>query len=241
MVPHVERRNHEDDVLGDVRGVVTEALQVAGNQDQVQRATHRGRIRDHVALEFVENLALEPIDRIVQLEHLLSEGLVVPDEGIQAESHHLAHLRGHARNIDQGLERRLLQVMLAVVRDIDRLVAHALEIGIDLDRRHDPAQVGGQRGLAGQDLHAGLVDQDVVAIDLLLDIIDRLEPRRLPQDQRLGGLLDRLLDQASHRQNQLLQFSNLGINLSFHDLDPRWCDLREHSPLRGGRLSRTFP
>ena len=36
-VAHVPRRDHEDDVLGDVGGVVADALEVARDQDQVER------------------------------------------------------------------------------------------------------------------------------------------------------------------------------------------------------------
>ena len=37
VVPDVARRDDEDDVLGDVGGVVADAFEMAGDQDQVER------------------------------------------------------------------------------------------------------------------------------------------------------------------------------------------------------------
>src|SRR5712671_5339727 len=37
VVPHIAGRHHEDHVFGDVGGVVTYPLEVAGNQDEVER------------------------------------------------------------------------------------------------------------------------------------------------------------------------------------------------------------
>ena len=37
VMPDVACRHHEDDVLGDVRGVIADPLEMAGNQNQVER------------------------------------------------------------------------------------------------------------------------------------------------------------------------------------------------------------
>ena len=42
---------------------------------------------------------------------------------------------GHARHVDQGLERRFLKQIFGRFTDVDRLVADAFQIGIDLHHR----------------------------------------------------------------------------------------------------------
>src|SRR5207247_786203 len=56
VVADVLRQDHEDHVFGDVRGVVADPLEVAGDQNQVQRRFDRGRILQHVGEELSENL-----------------------------------------------------------------------------------------------------------------------------------------------------------------------------------------
>src|SRR5205085_3344984 len=44
VVADVARGNHEDDVLGDVGGVVADAFEVAGDENQIQRGLNRVRV-----------------------------------------------------------------------------------------------------------------------------------------------------------------------------------------------------
>src|SRR5262245_49747251 len=59
-------------------------------------------------------------------------------------------------------------VALGSFRDVDREVADALEIGVDLDRRHDRAKVGGHRLVERQQLETAAVDFDVKLVDWLV-------------------------------------------------------------------------
>ena len=52
--------------------------------------------------------------------------------------------------------------------DVDRQVADALEVGVDLDRRDDRAQVGGHRLVQRQQREAAVVDLDVQRVDRLV-------------------------------------------------------------------------
>src|ERR1051326_6947213 len=54
MVADVFRRDHENHVLGDIRRVVADALEVAGNQDQIERGFDRPRVADHEQEEIAE-------------------------------------------------------------------------------------------------------------------------------------------------------------------------------------------
>src|SRR5687768_15311768 len=58
MVADVLAEHHEDRVLGDVGGVVGDALQVAGDQDEAQGPLDRRGVRLHELHELVEGVAL---------------------------------------------------------------------------------------------------------------------------------------------------------------------------------------
>ena len=62
VMTDVPRRDHENDVLGDVRRVIADALEVAGNQDEVQGRLdgRRGRRRRPSPSPGEERPALPP-------------------------------------------------------------------------------------------------------------------------------------------------------------------------------------
>src|SRR5216684_8492827 len=52
---HVASRDHVNDILGDVRGMVGNALQVFGYQNQFKRRKDHGRVTHHIGEQFPEN------------------------------------------------------------------------------------------------------------------------------------------------------------------------------------------
>ena len=112
------------------------------------------------------------------------------------------------------------QVALAGLGDVDRQVADPLEVGVDLDRRDDGAQVGGHRLVQGQQLEAAVVDLDV-------QLVDRLVARRarastsvgVALDEAAHGHADALLGEAAHLEQPLLQRPELFLEVpddAFH-------------------------
>ena len=74
----------------------------------------------------------------------------------------------------------VLHVALRRLGDVDRQVADALEVGVDLDGRDDRAQVGGHRLVQRQQREAAVVDLDVQLVDRLVadqDALDRARGR----------------------------------------------------------------
>ena len=82
-----------------------------------------------------------------------------------------------------GLERRQRDQPDARLRDVDRLIADALEIGVDLDDRPDVPEVRGDRMLEREQLEAQVVD-------LELELVDRRVARRAPDGQLGPALLE---------------------------------------------------
>src|SRR5262249_10594425 len=148
-VADVARLHQEDHVLRDVGGVVGDALQVAADQDGGGGGLDGGGGGHHVGQQDAEGRVLEAVHLGVGGEHLPGQRGVAPHEAVQAVPGHALGDLGHAGQVDDRLEGRVGQHPDRVLRDVDRLVADALEVGVDLHGGGDEAEVGGHRLLQG--------------------------------------------------------------------------------------------
>ena len=124
---------------------------------------------------------------------------------LQALAHHVGGQRRHARNIDRQIDdRHLLHAAHAVADALGR-VAHALQIGIDLDHAENEAQIDGHGLLHRQQVERGLVDVALQAVDGDLAAADQVADGEIAHAIGLNGALDGLLGQAGHHQQVLLQ------------------------------------
>ena len=128
--------------------------------------------------------------------------------------HHVAHQPRHVRDVDVRLERRLLVQFERPLGDVHRQVADPLDVGDDLERGHDEAQIGGDRLAAGEHEEGEFVDLDLVAVDRLI-ALDHLARRGVvaPQ-QRVDRPSDLLLGAAAHGEQALAQPLQLPLELA---------------------------
>src|SRR5262245_65904203 len=124
-MPHVSRLNDEDHVLGDVCGMVSDALDVSRYEYEVDTGLDRPWIAEHVREQFSKDVILERAHPIVLGQHGLSEAHVSRDERIQRLAEHLEREVTHLGQIDQGLDRRMEEVSLRRFANIDGEISHA--------------------------------------------------------------------------------------------------------------------
>jgi hypothetical protein len=104
------------------------------------------------------------------------------------------------------------------------IFADALEVGDGLHHHHHHAQVGGGRLAARDDMGAILVDRHFQRIDVVVVGIHLVGQIHVALDERLDGVRDLLLDQATHFQHVGAHGFQLGVKLlvgvfSWHCLD----------------------
>jgi hypothetical protein len=97
--------------------------------------------------------------------------------------------------------------------DLLRFVADALQVGDGLHHGHDHAQVDRRRLAPGDDVVAGLVEFDLVPVDLAIVGDHLFDQRDVAGLQAVHGALHLLLDQAAHRQHARAQALEIGIEL----------------------------
>ncbi len=183
----------------------------------------RGIVRGvlhHEGQQLAEDLLLEGVHLGVFPAHPPGQLGVAGHEGVQALLHHPLGPIGHARQVDVGLELRLLVQLQRALGDVDGLVADALEIGDDLHGGGDEAQIAGGRLVQRQELHALLVDLDVVGVHLRVAVDDLLGQHRVALQQRGHDPADLVLDQAAHGQQGLLERVQLFVKVALHDGPP---------------------
>jgi len=82
--------------------------------------------------------------------------------------------------------------------DVDGQVADAFEVGVDLDRGDNRAQVGGHRLVQREQLEAAVVHLDVQLVDRLVAVEHAVDGRDVAADQPVHRGADALLREAAH-------------------------------------------
>src|SRR5215472_6669795 len=166
MMPYISTPHPEDNVFGDIRGVISHALQVSGYDQGIQQvAVVAGRLA-HACVHGLEDLPVHVVDQIVALEHGLRHVDIGSEEGVQGISHHADAELGHARYVNVKRRVGTCRQVHHALRDIHGLIAYALEVGIDLDAGDDETQVHCHGLLHGQEIDGKLIHVSFGGVDL---------------------------------------------------------------------------
>jgi len=71
-----------DDVFGDIGGVVADALEVFGDEDELESGEDNAGIAHHVGEQLAENLVAVVIDLVIGGEDFLRQFDVAADDGV---------------------------------------------------------------------------------------------------------------------------------------------------------------
>ena len=111
---------------------------------------------------------IDAVDIVVGFEDVPGEFSVAFDKRPQRVTDHGPDFGRHGRNIDWQFRGGKLDHVQHALRDIDRLVAHALEVGVNFQDRENEPQVDGHRLLHGQKIDGKLVHFALSAVDGVL-------------------------------------------------------------------------
>jgi hypothetical protein len=194
-MPHVLAFDHEHDHLGDVGGVVGEALQAFADREQPRRLEDHAGIGHHARQELGEELRVVNIDGLVAVDDLVSFDGIAGHERIECVVHHALRGVRHARDLIVRILRAIRTELGDPLADVDPQIANALEIGDELERRGNEAQIGRDRLATCQDLQSQLVDLELQLIDVAIQL-----DRALRQ-------LDAALEIGAHGEGQHLFYA----------------------------------
>ena len=102
-VTHVESANPENNVLGDVGGVIRDALQIARGQNELKLRRGLAGIFGHPREKMFEDLIAIAVHHIVRLKHLSGQDNIAENQCPQAAPQHSADGAGHWFEVAGGL------------------------------------------------------------------------------------------------------------------------------------------
>src|SRR3990172_11428881 len=203
-------------VLGDIGGMVGDALQIFGHQDQLEGLKDHGGITHHVAQQLAEDLVAQAVHLVVANQHRTGQLDVAVDQCVEAVADHAFREFAHSREVYVGLDARMAQDALGRLGDIDGLVADAFEIVVDARDGQYEAQVSSHQLLQRQQLHHAIVDFDLQLVDGRLFLQNLFGQRSLAIENGMNGLVHSPFGQAAHPQDALLQLVQIALKVPFH-------------------------
>ncbi len=111
---------------------------------------------------------------------------------------------------------RLADQVEHALRDVDRLVADALEVGVDLEHRENEAKIDRHRLLHGEQIERQFVDLALGVVDGGFAGQHHLTELAVARTISLGRTVDGLLGQASHAQELLFEFIQSLLKAASH-------------------------
>src|SRR5579871_4796304 len=174
IVAHIRALDPEDDVLGDVGGVVGNTLQISSDQQSIECLAHNVGALIHGLDQLDESVIAHAVDDVIHLKHRLRELDFAFNERFQSATNHSADGSTHAADVDRQVGGGKFDHIHDTLGDVDGLVAYAFEIGVDLGHRQNEAQVNRHGLLHGEQIERFFVDLALGDVDEVLAFEDHL-------------------------------------------------------------------
>ena len=192
-----------DDVLGDVGGVVADAFEVFGDQNQLECREDHGGIFHHVGKQLAEHLIAQAVHFVVAAHDGIGQLDVALHEGVEAVADHAFGEVAHARQIHVGLHLGMPEDAHGGLGDVDGLVADAFEVAIDARDADEEPQIRGHGLLEGQQARDAVVHFDLQFVDGVFLGEHGFRQRLIGLEHGVDGLMDGALREAAHPEQTL--------------------------------------
>ena len=203
--------------FSDVRGVVCDALDVLGNIGDAHGAGDGLGVLEHEEEQLIEYLVVQIVHEVIVLAHAEGEVRVPGHEGVEAVFEHALGGIGHARDVDIGLERRLVVQLNGALADVHGQVPHALQVGDDLDGRGDEPEIAARRLPEGEHADAVVLDLHIEGVDRAIAVDDGDRQGVVALHQGLDGFPDGVFHQASHLEHAFFKGLDVLLFLLGHE------------------------
>src|SRR5947209_8576625 len=119
---HIQPTHPENDVFSDVGGVVSDALEMPGGEDELQARADEGGLPGHASKQIFEDAVSVLVDDVVTLEDLGSHFDIAENERAEALADHRAHGYGHGSEFLRNARAGHFAQGNGALREIDREV-----------------------------------------------------------------------------------------------------------------------
>jgi membrane-associated phospholipid phosphatase len=203
--------DHEDDLLGHVRRVVSDSLEVFGHPNRAQPGLDFTRVFGHVPRRRGNDCSKASVDRIVATEDVVGALVVPPHEGFERPMQHVQCGDGHRGEFAGDGSLRVELPLDGALADVDGFVADALEVRDEPKRRCQKAQIIGHRLSERENAQDERVDLELIAVDLRVQRLDVAGDLGGSAKERLEGKTDDPFAAGAHREQMGSQLAQLGL------------------------------
>jgi hypothetical protein len=208
--------NDVNHVFGYVRGVIADALEILGYQNQFEGGEDDAGIAHHVREELAEDLVAVVVHGIIHGQNFLCELDVAADYRVERVSYHFFGDFAHAGEIDVRFDPWVAQNSHRALGDIHGLVTNALEIVIDPGDGQDQPQIDGHQLMKSQELDYAVVDFQLKFVDGIFFVEDALGQLFIAIEDGVNRLMDGALGKTTHPKQALFQFVQVFFEVAFH-------------------------
>jgi len=225
---HVLALYDVDDVFGDVGGVIADALEILGDQNEFESRKHNAGIAHHIGEQLAEDLIAVVIHLVVAFQDFAREIDVAADHCVQGVADHFFGDFAHAWQVDVRLDAWMAENSQGALRDVDGLIADAFEIVIDARNGQDETQVHGHELVQSEKLNDAIVNFDLQLVDGAFFFEDALGKLLVGIQHGVDGLMDSAFGEAAHPEQPLFQFVQISFEVTFHRFLPAACCLQNN-------------
>lgn len=206
--------NPEDNVGGDVGGVVCDALETARDEEAVDGLLGVLRLLLNELEQIGVRAAIHAVNLVVHFADRIGEAGIALKQGVNCGADHAAGVLAHGREVDGQVDIVGLHDVAGAARDAHGLIADAFEVAVDFDDGEDKAEIDGHGLLFGEEFVGHLVEFALSGVDggfVLPDVLTEVE---IALDVRIDRGLDRLLGKGSHGKELVLEFGELLLEVN---------------------------
>ena len=157
---------------------------------------------------------VQGVHGIIAPADLAAQFGIAADERVERAGQHRPCLAGHLEQLRLGRDQPGLEQPLGRLRDVHRVVAHALQVVRDLGGRHQQPQVPRHRLLGGEQVDHRLLDLELEGVD---GVIARDRPGgevAVAAEQGVERASQGVLGLARHRQELGLQLRQVVVEVA---------------------------
>ena len=165
---HIRAADPEDHILGDVGGVVGDALQTPRNQQNVQIGTDLVRVALVICATRLTNASSFMRSTMESISSTACATSALAERKDSSARRTMVETAVVMRAISTGISTSgSWSKIQRTLRDIDRQVADALQVGVDLQHRQHESQIGCHGLLHGEQVDRHFIDGPLALVDHL--------------------------------------------------------------------------
>ena len=203
-----------DRILTDVGGKVGHSLEIAADEQELERRIDGAGVGHHVREQDAEERVVERIHVIVGLADFAAQRAVGPNEGIECITQHTARAARHVLDFRVGNDGRTKrEEPEGRLRDVYRVITDPLQIARDLDGADDEAEVASHGLLQRQQFDSQRLDLDFQQVDFAIALDYRIGLVLVAREQGVNGQIDQLFRAGRHFKQPLLERRELIVKV----------------------------